>query len=109
LVDGKRRIQDGPNTEFRCFSASQEVVYTNVYNLRKGNFDAIRAIIARTDLTDDQKVAEVASLLQLSTRTIYRKVQEGVLPAPVKIGDTSRWRKYEIEEWIQSGCPSSSR
>jgi prophage regulatory protein len=52
---------------------------------------------------------EVASLLQLSTRTIYRKVQEGVLPAPVKIGDTSRWRKYEIEEWIQSGCPSSSR
>jgi len=64
LVDGKRRIQDGPNTVFRCFSASQEVVYTNVYNLRKGNFDAIRAIIARTDLTDDQKVAEVASLLQ---------------------------------------------
>jgi hypothetical protein len=64
LVDGKRRIQDGPNTEFRCFSASQEVVYTNVYNLRKGNFDAIRAIIARTDLTDDQKIAKVASLLQ---------------------------------------------
>lgn len=64
LVDGKRRIQDGPNTEFRCFSASQEVVYTSVYNLRKSNFDAIRTIIARTDLIDDQKVAEVASLLQ---------------------------------------------
>ena len=44
LVDGKRRIQDGPNTEFRCFSASQEVVYTNVYNLRKANFDAIRSL-----------------------------------------------------------------
>ena len=64
LVDGKRRIQDGPNTEFRCFSASQEVVYTNVYNLRKGNFDAIRAIIAKTDLTEDQKIAEVRDLLQ---------------------------------------------
>jgi hypothetical protein len=64
VVDGKRRIEDGPNTKVRCFSASQEVVYTNVYNLRKGNFDAIRAIIARTDLTDDQKIAEVASLLQ---------------------------------------------
>jgi excisionase family DNA binding protein len=47
---------------------------------------------------------EVASLLQLSTRTIYRKVQEGVLPAPVKIGDTSRWRKYELEQWIEYGC-----
>jgi len=44
LVDGKRRIQDGPNTEFRCFSASQEVVYTNVYNLRKANFDTIRSL-----------------------------------------------------------------
>ena len=24
-VDGKRTIKDGPKTEFRCFSASQEV------------------------------------------------------------------------------------
>ena len=38
-----RRIQDGPNTEFRCFSASQEVVYTNVYKLRKANFEALRS------------------------------------------------------------------
>ena len=37
-----RRIQDGPNTEFRCYSASQEVLFTGVYNLRKGNFDALR-------------------------------------------------------------------
>ena len=64
VVDGKRKIQDGPNTKVRCFSASQEVLYTNVYNLRKRNFDAIRAIIARTDLTEEQKIAEVASLLQ---------------------------------------------
>ena len=41
-LDGKRKIKDGPKTEFRCFSASQEVQYTNVYNLRKANFDAIR-------------------------------------------------------------------
>lgn len=52
---------------------------------------------------------QLAELLQVSTRTVYRRVMEGSLPAPVKIGDTSRWRKYEIEEWIQSGCPSSSR
>ena len=41
-IDGKRKIKDGPKTEFRCFSASQEVQYTNVYNLRKGNFDTMR-------------------------------------------------------------------
>lgn len=40
---GKRKIQDGKHTEFRCFSASQEVVYTNVYKSRKHNFDALKS------------------------------------------------------------------
>ena len=42
--DGRRKIQDGKNTQFRCFSASQEVQYTNVYNLRKHNFDSLRKL-----------------------------------------------------------------
>ena len=41
-AEGKRKIKDGPDTEFRCFSASQEVQYTNVYNLRKHNFDSLK-------------------------------------------------------------------
>ena len=41
--NGKRKIQDGHKTQFRCFSASQEVQYTNVYNLRNHNFDLLRA------------------------------------------------------------------
>jgi hypothetical protein len=52
LVDGKRKIKDGPNTVFRCFSASQEVQYTNVYNLRNGNFQALRSLS-----TDDMAYA----------------------------------------------------
>ena len=40
--NGKRKIKDGKDTEFRCFSASQEVQYTNVYNSRKHNFDLLR-------------------------------------------------------------------
>ena len=44
MIDGKRKIKDGPNTEFRCFSASQEVQYTNTYNSRKANFDALRGM-----------------------------------------------------------------
>lgn len=42
VVDGK--IVDGPDTEFRCFSASQEVVYPNVFKLRMGNFNNLRKI-----------------------------------------------------------------
>ena len=40
--NGKRKIKDGKHTKFRCFSASQEVQYTNVYNSRKHNFDLLR-------------------------------------------------------------------
>ena len=38
----KRTIVDGPDTLFRCFSASQEALYSGVYNLRKHNYDLLR-------------------------------------------------------------------
>ena len=48
--NGKRKIKDGKDNEFRCFSASQEVQYTNVYNLRKHNFDLLRQPDTHMDL-----------------------------------------------------------
>ena len=42
--NGKRSIKDGPKTEFRCFSASQEVQYTHLYNLRRKNFEILRGM-----------------------------------------------------------------
>ena len=39
---GKRSIQDGPKTEFRCFAASSEVQYDAVYSNRQDNFETIR-------------------------------------------------------------------
>ena len=41
-VDGKMRTQDGPHTLFRCFSASQEALYPNVFNTRNYNTEAIK-------------------------------------------------------------------
>lgn len=43
-VDGKRKIKDGMFTIFRCFSASQEVLYTNLYNLRKHNYNVLKGL-----------------------------------------------------------------
>ena len=40
--DGKKKLVDGPDTEYRCFSASQEVIFPGVYNSRSGNFEALR-------------------------------------------------------------------
>ena len=50
--NGKRKIKDGKHTKFRCFSASQEVQYTNVYNLRKHNFE----LLANAHYTDMTKI-----------------------------------------------------
>jgi len=45
IVDeqGKRRIQDGKETRFRCFSASQETQYPGVFKKRAQNFATLRA------------------------------------------------------------------
>jgi hypothetical protein len=42
--NGKRHIEDGPDNEHRCFSASQDVQYNNTYNSRKHNFDTLRGL-----------------------------------------------------------------
>lgn len=43
---GKRRIQDGKHTEFRCFSASQEALFPNVFAARKANMEAALSLAA---------------------------------------------------------------
>jgi len=61
-VDGKRSIKDGPDTLFRCYAASQEVVYTNVYKLRKANFDTIADLI-RTKAAVSTIASEIQNAL----------------------------------------------
>jgi len=43
-IGGKRKLVDGPKTQFRCFSASQEVQYTNVFNDRLANSLELRGL-----------------------------------------------------------------
>ena len=44
LPNGKRKLVDGPHTKFRCFSASQEVLYPKVYDARKHNYDILKKL-----------------------------------------------------------------
>lgn len=44
--DGRRKLVDGSEATVRCFSASQEAQYTNLWNLRWGNFAALRGLSA---------------------------------------------------------------
>jgi prophage regulatory protein len=46
--------------------------------------------------------SEAAKLLGMSTSSIFRRVQEGYLPAPIKLGPRcSRWRLSEIKAVIE--------
>lgn len=55
LVTGK--IIDGPNTEFRCFSATQENIFPNTRKQRQHNFELLKGL---------KTVQEMASLIQKS-------------------------------------------
>ena len=48
---------------------------------------------------------ELARLLQVSTRTLWRLRSGGQLPEPVRFAGTVRWRLSEIKNWIADGCP----
>lgn len=66
-VTGK--ITDGPNTEFRCFSASQESLYPAVRNQRMGNFETLRKL-----RTVDEMAATINAAMPKVTRSGKGKV-----------------------------------
>lgn len=48
---------------------------------------------------------ELAKLLSVSERTLYRLKSTGELPPPILLGGSVRWRLSEIRQWIGNGCP----
>ncbi|HJZ56430.1 MAG TPA: hypothetical protein VKE74_15805 [Gemmataceae bacterium] len=51
---------------------------------------------------------ELSRLLARSEASLLRDVEAGRVPAPVKVGRSTRWRRAEIESWIAAGCPASA-
>jgi excisionase family DNA binding protein len=49
---------------------------------------------------------DVAKLLKVSMRTLWRLRSAGRLPSPIKIGAAVRWRLEDLKTWIAAGCPS---
>ena len=45
-------------------------------------------------------VKEIAAAYGCSVTTIWRRVSDGTLPKPIKIGGMSRWKSSEIEEVV---------
>jgi predicted DNA-binding transcriptional regulator AlpA len=52
------------------------------------------------------KADEAAAMAGVGTRSWWRFVSAGAAPRPVHIGKCTRWRRDDIRNWIDSGCPS---
>jgi excisionase family DNA binding protein len=52
--------------------------------------------------------AELAELMQISPRTLWRLLSAGKIIQPIRIGGSTRWRLREVEEWIAAGCPPAT-
>lgn len=50
-------------------------------------------------------VDEIAALIKVSNRTVWRLRSSGQLPEPIRVGGGVRWRQFDINEWITRGCP----
>lgn len=48
-------------------------------------------------------VDEVGQCLGISTRTIYRLIEQKSLPKPFKVGNSTRWRREDIELFVAEG------
>ncbi len=49
---------------------------------------------------------EVAKMLGISDRTLWRMRQEGMIIKPVSIGKAVRWNIDHLKKWIDEGCKS---
>ena len=52
------------------------------------------------------KSSEICSQLSISKATLYRLIDLGELPKPIKIGSASRWPKSAVEELLDRKCGS---
>ena len=67
LEKGTYRMQDGKNTRFRCFSASQEVAFPAVRKQRQHNFDLLRKAKTVSDMATliDESLPESATVVRV--------------------------------------------
>lgn len=63
--------------------------------------------LSRNNQSQMIDVREVATILSISTRSVWRLVSRGELPQPIRFGRNVRWRCADIEAWIASQIDSN--
>lgn len=52
---------------------------------------------------------EAAAICGMSRAAWYKHLSAGKIPRPVKIGSLTRWRRQELMDWIDAGCPTREK
>ena len=47
-------------------------------------------------------IDDVASILSISTRTVWRKIDTGKIPTPIRLDRQIRWKASEIQAFIDN-------
>ena len=48
---------------------------------------------------------QASALINVGKRTWWRYVTSGKAPDPIRIGGAVRWRRADLLNWIDEGCP----
>ncbi len=51
---------------------------------------------------------EVAKVLGVASRTLWRLKSKRAIPMPVKFGGNVRWRSKDLQKWLDEGCPANN-
>lgn len=51
-------------------------------------------------------VPQVAKLIGLAPRTVWKMIAEGRIPEPIRVGRYVRFKASEVDRWIKTGCPN---
>lgn len=62
-----------------------------------------------TPLLNDQLVDMkfITTFTGLTDKWFYKLIQDGLFPAPIKMGRASRWLKSEVEMWMKNKISAS--
>lgn len=54
-------------------------------------------------------IEEFAAILKIAERTLYTRIADGRVPAPIREPGFTRWEPSIIREWIKAGCPPQDK
>jgi excisionase family DNA binding protein len=62
---------------------------------------AVPEIPAPIPISETVGAEELATMLGINIRTLYRRRRDGTLPTPIQIGRLVRWRKADVEAFLK--------